>query len=299
MDLYTLKVFFVVCKHKSFTKAGEQLYISQSAVSMQIKKLENFFQTTLIKRDSKNFRLTYAGKRLQKRVEEIFLSISKMENEIKSIIADEDTKIVIGATHNIGEPILPTIIKEYLLINPNIKFELMIKNSKSLWEYLKRGEIDIILTDDIAQADDNFEYIDTDDYPFVVATPYFVNKIDDLKNIYLLNRQSSNIEKYIEEFKKDHKIQDDLIKEMYVNGSIEITKNLIKMGMGYSVVPYYFIYDEIERKEIKVIHKFEESDTKFKIIFEKEAKEKDLITNFIKYLKDFDLKKAIGEVNEI
>ena len=62
VDVHHLKIFFEACKEKSFTKAAKNLFISQSAVSIQIKKLETKLGIQLIERNSKNFRLTFAGK---------------------------------------------------------------------------------------------------------------------------------------------------------------------------------------------------------------------------------------------
>ena len=56
MDIHHLKIFFEACNEKSFTKAARKLYISQSAVSIQIKKLESTLGLQLIERNSKNFR---------------------------------------------------------------------------------------------------------------------------------------------------------------------------------------------------------------------------------------------------
>ena len=69
MDIHHLRIFYEVCKNQSFTRTAEKLYISQSAVSIQIKKLESSLQTQLIERSSKNFKLTYTGQELFKLTE--------------------------------------------------------------------------------------------------------------------------------------------------------------------------------------------------------------------------------------
>ena len=72
VDVHHLKIFFEACKEKSFTKAAKNLFISQSAVSIQIKKLETKLGIQLIERNSKNFRLTFAGKELYRMSKEVF-----------------------------------------------------------------------------------------------------------------------------------------------------------------------------------------------------------------------------------
>ena len=89
MDIHHLKIFFEACNEKSFTKAAKKLFISQSAVSIQIKKLEYTLGLQLIERNSKNFKLTFAGKELFKMSQDVFEKISRMENEMKKYTVDD------------------------------------------------------------------------------------------------------------------------------------------------------------------------------------------------------------------
>ena len=113
VDLNSLKVFYEACLAKSFTKASQKLYISQSAVSIQIKKLEQSMDVQLIERNSKSFKLTIEGQNLFKMAQDIFERVDRMECVMKRLITEQKKKILIGATHNVGEPILPTIVKKY------------------------------------------------------------------------------------------------------------------------------------------------------------------------------------------
>lgn len=83
---------------------------------------------------------------------------------------------------------------------------------------------------------------------------------------------------------------------MTVTGSIETIKNLIKMGMGYSIIPYFCVYNEVINGDIKVMHRFKETYTKFKIIYLKETKDKLLVGQFIKFIREFDIKKPLGDI---
>ena len=85
VDVHHLKIFFEACKEKSFTKAAKNLFISQSAVSIQIKKLETKLGIQLIERNSKNFRLTFAGKELYRMSKDVFDKILRVEKEMEKI----------------------------------------------------------------------------------------------------------------------------------------------------------------------------------------------------------------------
>ena len=148
MDVHHLKIFFEACKEKSFTKAAKNLFISQSAVSIQIKKLETKLGIQLIERNSKNFRLTFAGKELYRMSKDVFDKILRVEKEMEKISHYGKGKICIGATHNIGEPVLPRIMVEFKKNNPEIEFDLYIKNRESLVRHLKEGTVDIALMEE-------------------------------------------------------------------------------------------------------------------------------------------------------
>lgn len=294
MDLNNLKVFYEVCRHQNFTKASEKLFISQSAVSIQIKKLEKNLNVKLIERTSKNFKLTLAGKKLFKIASDIFGRVNRLENDIKRIVENTQIKINIGATHNIGEPILPIIIKEYSDYRKDVQFDIYVKNGNSLLQYLKDGLIDVILVEDMQVEDDDIKVIYTDDYPYIIAAPNFVKKYEDLKNLYYLKRESNQISSYLEQFEES--IGFTHSKEMLINGSIETIKNLITMGVGYAVIPYYCAYEGIQNNEFKIIHSFDKSYSKFQIMFLKESFDNDLLKDFVNFIRVTDINKPLQQL---
>ncbi|VWL85025.1 LysR family transcriptional regulator [Oceanivirga miroungae] len=291
MDLNALKVYYEVCKTRSFTKASENLFISQSAVSIQIKKLETSLDIKLIERDSKNFKLTLAGKKVYKITKDIFKKVTRVENEVKRIVDDKESKLIIGASHIIGEPLLPRILKDYIGKNKGVSFDIYVKNTNSLINKLKDAEIDLVLTEEEILEDADLKVIYTEEYPFIVAAPNFVKKYDDLKDIFLLRRDNIRASYYIDKFENLVGFKNK--NEMIVNGSIETIKNMVSMGLGYAVLPYYSAYDKLEKKEFKILHKFKETDSKFQIIYLKDNFDNALLNDFILYLKEEDITKPL------
>jgi DNA-binding transcriptional LysR family regulator len=287
MDIHHLKIFFEACNEKSFTKAAKKLYISQSAVSIQIKKLEHTLGLQLIERNSKNFKLTFAGKELFKMSQDVFERISRMENEMKKILQYKKGKISIGATHNIGEPILPRIMIEFRKKFPEIEFDLYIKNKESLVKHLKEGTVDIALMEEYFIEDKEIKVIETDEYPFVVVTSVDLESYEDLKEVPLLKRDTLLTTKYLDFFEKI--IGFNLEKRIAVNGSIETMKNLLKQGLGFAILPYYSVYEEVEKGILKTIHSFEKSEDRFQIVLIRENEDKEGISKFVEFLKNYEI----------
>ena len=287
MDIHHLKIFFEACNEKSFTKAAKKLYISQSAVSIQIKKLEHTLGLQLIERNSKNFKLTFAGKELFKMSQDVFEKISRMENEMKKILQYKKGKISIGATHNIGEPILPRIMIEFRKKFPEIEFDLYIKNKESLVKHLKEGTVDIALMEEYFIEDKEIKVIETDEYPFVVVTSVDVESYEELKEVPLLKRDTLLTTKYLDFFEKI--IGFNLEKRIAVNGSIETMKNLLKQGLGFAILPYYSVYEEVEKGILKTIHSFEKSEDRFQIVLIRENEDKEGINKFVEFLRNYEI----------
>ena len=287
MDIHHLKIFFEACNEKSFTKAAKKLYISQSAVSIQIKKLEHTLGLQLIERNSKNFKLTFAGKELFKMSQDVFERISRMENEMKKILQYKKGKISIGATHNIGEPILPRIMIEFRKKFPEIEFDLYIKNKESLVKHLKEGTVDIALMEEYFIEDKEIKVIETDEYPFVVVTSVDVESYEDLKEVPLLKRDTLLTTKYLDFV--ENIIGFNLENRIAVNGSIETLKNLLKQGLGIAILPYYSVYEEVEKGILKTIHSFEKSEDRFQIVLIRENEDKEGISKFVEFLKNYEI----------
>lgn len=291
MDIHHLKIFYEASNEKSFTKAAKKLYISQSAVSIQIKKLEHTLGLQLIERNSKNFKLTFAGKELFRMSRDIFEKISRMENEMRKILQYKKGKISIGATHNIGEPVLPGIMIEFRKNNPEIEFDLYIKNKESLVKHLKEGTVDIALMEEYFIEDKEIKVIETEEYPFVVVSGTEVRDYRELIDIPLLKRDTMLTNKYLDLFEKI--IGFNLDKRISINGSIETMKNLIKNGLGFAVLPYYSVYEEIKKRTLKVIYSFEKSEDKFQIVFIRENEEKEGITKFVEFLESYKINREL------
>lgn len=287
MDIHHLKIFFEACREKSFTKAAKKLYISQSAVSIQIKKLETKLDIQLIERNSKNFKLTFAGKELYRMSKDVFDKILRMETEMQRIAYYGKGKISIGATHNIGEPVLPKIMVEFKKKYPEIEFDLYIKNRESLMRHLKEGTVDVALMEEYFIEDKELKIIETEEYPFVVVAGAQISDYEELKNLKLLKRDTILTNKYLDLFEKI--IGFNLENRIVINGSIETMKNMIKNGIGFAVLPYYSVYEEILRGTLKIVHSFEKWEEKFQIVYIKENSEKEGIEKFVNFVKDYKI----------
>ena len=285
MDLHYLRIFYEVATERSFTKAANKLFINQSAVSIQVKKFEDMLNTKLFDRTSKKIKLTYSGEVLFKVAEEIFQKVKRAEKEIEKIVLFDKAKITIGATHMIGEHLLPRIMKDFTKAHPEVEFDLVIKERESLLKELKEGKVDMVLMGTYYIKDTELEVIDIAIYPFVIVGREKIEDIQKLTEQKLIMRDDSPLTlKNIAMFEKKNEFTLD--NRILVSGSIETMKNLVKEGLGYTVLPYYCVSKEVESNEFFVLEDFAENKDGYQIVVTKDRADNAESKKFVKYVKN-------------
>jgi len=148
LDYHRLKIFKVVADVKSFSKAGELLFLTQPTITHQIKKIENYLGVILFERSKNGIKLTSAGELFYKHVSKILEDYSELEKEISQFKQDFHKNIILGASTTIGEYLIPALIREFYKKNPNIKINLFIGNSKEVEEGVSSKSFYIGLVED-------------------------------------------------------------------------------------------------------------------------------------------------------
>lgn len=136
---------YEVYKEKSFSKAAQNLYISQPALSAAIKKIENRIGCCIFDRSSKAVRLTDAGTEYIKAVENIMDIESRFENHLSNLNQLKAGRLSIGASNVFASFILPAIITEFTTKYPAVKVNLIEAASAQLEELLFSGALDFVL----------------------------------------------------------------------------------------------------------------------------------------------------------
>ncbi len=163
INMNLLKYFYYVAKYNSYTKAAEELLISQPSLSYSIKVLENQIDKQLFIR-GKKLELTTYGKYLYDEVEKMMKIFDDMMNE-------DDIKgtVTIGIRLQYSNKILPKYISELSKIYPNLNIEYYEGRSNQLDKALKNNEIDLLI--DEYEYDGIYEsFIQLDDELVLIST---------------------------------------------------------------------------------------------------------------------------------
>ena len=144
LDLATLRSFVAVADTGGVTRAAQRLHLTQSAVSMQIKRLEESLDIPLLERNGRGVALTKRGEELLADARKL-LSLNDAIWE-RMTTPECEGEIVFGLPHDVVYPLAPEILKTFNRDHPSVKVVLVSSLSTVLLERLALGEVDVILT---------------------------------------------------------------------------------------------------------------------------------------------------------
>src|SRR4030043_295681 len=138
-SLNSFLVFHKVAKFRSFSRAAEELFISQPAVSKHIRELERKIGMGLIRRGRGGFDLTEAGEILFKHTHKFCSHLMEIENALNTLKKDHQGVLKIGTTESYSKCLMPKLLSGFQIAYPSIKITLEVGNSekieKSLLDY--------------------------------------------------------------------------------------------------------------------------------------------------------------------
>lgn len=143
MNLDQLQVFLVVSRHLHFSRAAEELYITQPAVSASIAKLESLFGVKLFHRIGRRVELTDAGRFLAREGQRLLEQVSQLERRLLEFKALKRGVITIGASFTVGNYWLPASLKQFHDAHPSIEVQCGLGNAEQVLEGTARGEYDL------------------------------------------------------------------------------------------------------------------------------------------------------------
>lgn len=256
---YRLKVFYTTASRLSFTKAAEELYISQPAVTKHIKEIESQLNTKLFDRKGTSIQLTPSGKILYEYAEKIRNIYRDLEFEIAQINHQHKGKLIIGASTTVAQYIIPEILAKFNAYYKDIKIELLTQNTEGISELLKKGKIDLGIIEGESQSS-YFDYkiFRADEIVLVSKADHLLaNKTLSLKDLYdlslIFREQGSGTLEFIQNRLKEKGIRiDDLNTVMHL-GSSESIKNYLLYSDCMAFLSISTVLNELKNHSLTII----------------------------------------------
>ncbi len=258
MDIHQLKVFVSVFKNKSFSRASEEIHLTQPTISNHIKALEAEFDCKLFDRLGRTIIPTKEAEVLYSHSIELIEKANALRETIGQFKKDLSGKIVIGASTIPGVYLMPRIMTEFQKKYPSLSFQILISDSTGITDSVSKHELLLGIVG-AKLTNEQLNYIPfVEDELIAVSSPGLgKNNIMTLKELItlpmVLREEGSGTRKVAEKFLESKGISLDNIKIAGIFGSTDAVKQAVKAGLGVSILSKFSVADELEHKILKEI----------------------------------------------
>jgi DNA-binding transcriptional LysR family regulator len=253
-DIHALRVFAAVAQNLSFTRAAEGLFLTQSAVSHQIARLERELGVSLILRQGRSISLTPAGSTLLERAERIFLAMEDATAAVQQSAKPLGGRLRIGASSTACQFVVPEALREFRECYPQYTLHITPGDSPQVSQDLieKRIDLGIMIRMERGPRLDHHTLF-TDELGFLVSRlhPWAVaGKVDrrqiGQQRLILYSRNSATF-RLVERYYIRMRTQ---LRDWIELGSMEAIKELVKLGLGVSIVGRWIALPELQAKSL-------------------------------------------------
>ncbi len=257
---FRLKVFHTVAKRLNFTKAAEELSITQPAVTKHIHEIEGHFKVKLFERNGSKIKLTGVGETLLQHTEQLFAIYRNLEFEINSYKETQGGKLRIGASTTIAQYILPPLLAAFHKKIKDIKISLTINNTEQIEKALEDKEIDFGIIEGRSK-NNSFKYTEFIKDELVLVARYAnplskkgTIKLADLKKIPLLLREPGSGTREVIAFAlKPFGIKIGALQNEMQLGSTESIKSYLQHSDCMAFLSIHSIIKELRSKELVIL----------------------------------------------
>lgn len=274
--LTALKTFIAVVEAKNFTKAAEQINLSQPSVSVHIKNLESYFDTQLVTRCTKQKKLviTDSGKLLYRRSKELVSLLETTKDELKSLSDSPKGRLRIGASTTIGECLLPQFLSIFCVKYPDIELEVIIGSTFEVSLMVKAFKVDLALIEGNIHSNRLIQHYFLED-PLVLVAPKNLTLPVPLCNLSILQSQrwltaehGSGLRECLDFFLTHHHIVPK--SRIVFNSNLAILQAL-KNNLGITLLPKHLLHtQEVSADDFNIIPLEEQFYLTFSYILPKE-----------------------------
>lgn len=248
-----LQVFQTVARLLSFTKAAEELHMTQPAVTFQVRQLEEQYNTRLFDRTHNRISLTEAGRKVYESAIHIFELYAEMDNAVRELTGDVGGVLILGASSTIAEYMLPVLLGDFKKKYPEVSIRLKVSNSDGIVNQVENNTIDLgVVEAPVNNKNLVVEQCRTDELVLIVPPGHELAMRDKVSPKELIDypficreEGSGTREVMLESMSADGGSAGDLNIVMEL-GSLEAIKGAVEAGMGISVLSSATVVKELK-----------------------------------------------------
>lgn len=277
--LNQLRVFHKIVETKSITKASEELFMTQPAVSIQLKNFQDQFSIPLTELTGRRIQITDFGLEIAKITEKALEELMKLQYKTKEYEGVVTGKLKI-ASASTGKYVIPYFLSNFLEQYSGVDLMLDVTNKTTVIESLKNKEVELAVVSVIPEGFEVEEEILIENKLFLIS-----KSKAEIKNKPLIFREQGSATRL--EMEKYFKNKSNRERERLELTSNEAVKQAVIAGIGSSILPLIGLKDELINKSVEIIHKKDlPIITKWRIIWLKEKQLTPVAQEYIQFLKN-------------
>jgi DNA-binding transcriptional LysR family regulator len=261
MEDHRLRAFCLVVEMKSFSRAAEAKFMTQSAMSHLIKNLEDEIGVRLFSRLGKTVVPTPAGKKFYEHAKKILDQYKKMENDLYAIMHKVKGPLCVGASTTAATFLLSQVFYSFSKSYPEVHIQLSVSNNEGVMSDLQKGRIDIGVVEGKKEnskfiyteiAEDEIVIIASDDNPLIRKKK--LNPRDLISQPFVMPEVGSGMTEFIEDFLYTSKIDPKDITISMTLGNPDLIIQMVQSGIGISFVSKWSVFKVIKEGTVKILH---------------------------------------------
>jgi DNA-binding transcriptional LysR family regulator len=249
--LHQLQILVEIANQQSITKAAEALHLTQPAVSIQLKKLQNQFDVPLVEVIGRKLYVTDFGKQVVEASKRILDEVDMLEKRTLAFKGELVGSLSVS-TVSTGKYIMPYFLDRFLKTYSNVELLMDVTNKGSVIRHLEKNTVDFALMSVVP------ENLAVEKEAFLENQLYLVGKPEnapasqiDLGAVPLIYReQGSATRQAMERYLKEKKITARSTMALTTN---EAVKQAVMAGLGYSIIPLIGMRNELQNKQVEII----------------------------------------------
>lgn len=288
-----LQVFHAVAKQLSFTKAAEVLFMTQPAVTFQIKQLEEHFSTRLFDRGHGRISLTPAGELVLAYAERILGLSGEMDVRLAEMTGEVGGSLLVGASTTIAEFLLPRILGEFKSKYPNVRPRLIVANSESIETRVAEHTIDIGFIESPSHQPNLQTEVCCEDELQVVCSPKFplarlkeVTPQSLVEHPFVSREPGSGTREFTEVYLRKHGVDIDHMMPVMELGSPVALLDVVETGLGYAIASRTSVLKSLRLGDLVSIPLKPRLIRKLSMVYPKEKFRSRLVTAFVDFAAD-------------
>ena len=257
MEVRDLQVFISVAKHLNYTRAGEEVHLSQPSVSVRIKQLENELRVKLFEQLGKKVALTEAGKLLVPYANRVISAVEDARHAIEELQGLDRGSLRIGASTTPGMYIIPGTIARFKQLHAHIDVHLGIRDTREIEDGVIRNEFDFGFVGGHLAGDevDVLPWL-TDELVLIVppthrlAKQKIVKREELMKERFIGRESGSATRATVADRLKEWEIQLETVMEME---NPESLKKAVQSGLGIAFISKFAVETELKAKALAAV----------------------------------------------